>query len=83
MPFIEFIDTSIDEDNWDRFGAGFNIYNYPDTKAKIIDKILSLKDGTAGNKYRWLASSYYRVILNKGTFKRKINSLIGRKTCQS
>jgi glycosyltransferase involved in cell wall biosynthesis len=74
-PFIHYIDTWYDHDNWDRFSAGLNMHNYPETKKQIIHKILDLKDGK-GNKFRTLASIYYKQLLNKGKYIRKIKSLL-------
>ena len=77
MPYIEFIDTSMSKDNWDRFGAGFNLYNYPETKKKIIVKLYELSMGKAGNAgKREEAADYYNKLLDKATFQNRINGLL-------
>lgn len=78
-PFMEYIDTWYDKSNWDRFAAGLNMFNYPDTKTNIMERILALKDGKAGNKFKGVASNYYKRLLDKGKFKRKILSLKEKK----
>jgi hypothetical protein len=80
MPFMEYINTSMDTEeqkNWDRFGAGFNIQNYPETKKAIIKKILDMSMGKAGNLgKREEAAQYYKTLLDKKTFKNKVYGLL-------
>lgn len=79
MPYMEFIDTSVDPRNWDKFSAGFNIHNYPETKAKIINKIVAVKNGLAGNKNKMQASDYYKKLLDKNVYKEKIYAMLQQK----
>jgi hypothetical protein len=80
MPFMEYINTSMDTEtvtHWDRFGQGFSQINYPDTKKKIIAKIYEMSIGKAGNiGKREEAAQYYQTLLNKETFKAKIQGLL-------
>ncbi len=76
MPHMDFIDTSVDEKNWDKFGAGFNIHNYPDTKKKIIEKILEVKERKVEHNDRFIASVYYKTLLDKKKYERKVNELL-------
>lgn len=79
QPYMDFIDTSVNPDNWDKFGAGFNIHNYPETKKKIIEKILEVKERVISVEDRLKASNYYKHLLDKNEFKKKIYSLGGVK----
>jgi hypothetical protein len=89
MPYMEYIDTQVNKDNWDKFGGGFNAFTYPETKAKIIEKILEVKETSKpkmsiadGVELNWTeeGSKYYRDLLNKEKFKKEILSLCERKS---
>jgi hypothetical protein len=80
MPYMEYVNTAYDTEehkNWDRFGAGFNKQNYPETKKAIIKRILDVSMGKAGNQgKREEAAEYYKALLDKETFKKRIYGLL-------
>jgi glycosyltransferase involved in cell wall biosynthesis len=76
MPYMDFVDTQVNHDNWDKFGGGFNELSYPDTKAKIIEKILEVKNRSYDCKNRSIASDYYKKLLNPHKFKNKVYGLL-------
>lgn len=84
-PQMEYVDTWVDRKNWDKFGAGFNLFNYPKTKAAIIDKIIAVKESRAGNfgKHYPMASNYYINLLDKHKYKKYMYKLLKQgKKCE-
>jgi glycosyltransferase involved in cell wall biosynthesis len=78
-PYMDVIDTSgtMPFDSWDKFSPGFNPLRWPETKTKIVQKIREVKKRTElcdgeNMANRLIASSEYRELLSKETFKQKI-----------
>lgn len=81
-PFAHNIDTSgkTELNEWDKFSEGFNTYNWPETKKKIIQKIRLLKNSNDyGYTYQRIASDEIKKLLNKQTYISKIKELCGTK----
>lgn len=81
-PYVDYIDTKGDQptDKWDIFEPGFYPHRWPDTKSKIVRKILEVKKlhqegGNVFEAERLARSIAVRHELNKQKYIDKIRSL--------
>lgn len=80
LPYQEYIDTrgKMELNDWDMYGSGLNVFNWPETKKAIIKRIRAIRAQRAGNYLltdRVEAAGHYNQILDKGRYIEKIRAL--------
>jgi glycosyltransferase involved in cell wall biosynthesis len=78
LPYQGYIDTKgkLELNEWDTFQDGLNVYHWPDTKSKIIQRIRAVKNRKAGNiERREEAAKYWNDLLDKNKYIETIRGL--------
>lgn len=76
MPYATLIDTKGRSklNEWDHFNEGFNVYNWPETKARIIRTIREIKKKSEAMKK---GADFYKKELDKETYIKRMGELCG------
>ena len=77
MSYVNYIDTggTTNLNKWDRFQEGLNVYHWPQTKKKIVQKIREIKNKTILFDERKKISDFYCSMLDKEKYIQKIKGL--------
>lgn len=79
-PFMNLIDTkgeSALNQGWDIFQEGLNAFSWPKTKKAIVQKIRMIRDNPRSFADRQAAHDYYKILLDKDTYRKKIYGKAG------
>lgn len=80
--YMNCVDTAgkVELNNWDRFGSGFNAYNWPETKSKLVQEIRKVRAWQATADFeasRHPIATSFRNVLDREKYREKIYSLAG------